>query len=196
MRREAQPTSTPSDTLPDSPALFDLPLFENDGEDSGDSAGEVSPTRAAAADTPTIQRQEQPAPAPAPQTAQGLLRRRVLATLFDGAMLLAASTGFLLAAVLQGSALEMDDLPGYLMALASFSFVYTVYSLVFWEATPGMRRARLRLHSDGGSTTSPQALLRWLGTALTLLLFGLPALLAIKGGRSLADYTSGTRLGS
>lgn len=200
---------------PETTGLFDLPLVLDPSEPpAAEPAPESDPERATesahrdllldpepvAEEEDAAREAESGAEAEAPERpkpAAGLLRRRLLAGLFDLAVTTAAWTILLLSALFMGAGLRASDWPGYLLALASFSFVYTVYSLVFWGRTPGMRRARLAAHSaNGAPITVGQAVLRWLGGAVTALLLGLPSLLLLRGGRSFTDYVSDSSLGS
>lgn len=209
MRRSGR-TSDRYREEPETSGLFDLPLVLDPSEPPAtEPASEPEPQLPAEPahsdlllDLEPIAegREEEVAEAEAseiPGLAAGLLRRRLLAGLFDLAVTTAAWTILLLAALFMGAGLRASDWPGYLLALASFSFVYTVYSLVFWGRTPGMRRARLAAHSDNGAPiTVGQAVLRWIGGAVTALLLGLPSLLLLRGGRSFTDYVSDSSLGS
>lgn len=186
--------------------LFDLPLvLDPSGPSATEPPPEPEPEPVAEPahsdlllDLEPIAEEEEVAETPRrPSPAAGLLRRRLLAGLFDLAVTTAAWTILLLAALFMGAGLRASDWPGYLLALASFSFVYTVYSLVFWGRTPGMRRARLAAQCDNGAPiTVGRAVLRWLGGAVTALLLGLPSLLLLRGGRSFTDYVSDSNLGS
>lgn len=75
-----------------------------------------------------------------------------------------------------------------------FSFLYSVFSLAFWGQTPGMAWAGLLARSvTGEPLTFGQTVLRWLGGLFTLAFAGLPLLLALVGGRSLADRVSDSK---
>lgn len=88
---------------------------------------------------------------------------------------------------------EVRDWPAFAVFLLSFSFLYTVVPLAFWGHTLGMTWAGLTTESAAGEPLSfDQTARRWLGALLTLVVLGLPLLLAI-GGRSLADRLSGSR---
>lgn len=115
-----------------------------------------------------------------------------------GGVDLAAVVGALALAVIGSWALgarpELSDLPAFAVFVASFSYLYIVIPLTFWGRTPGMAFASLVAR---GHNTVPltirQGFRRWLGAILTIVLLGLPALLALTG-TSLADRLSGTRL--
>ncbi len=88
---------------------------------------------------------------------------------------------------------EVRDWPAFAVFLLSFSFLYTVVPLAFWGHTLGMTWAGLTTESAAGEPLSfDQTARRWLGALLTLVVLGLPLLLAV-GGRSLADRLSGSR---
>jgi uncharacterized RDD family membrane protein YckC len=88
---------------------------------------------------------------------------------------------------------EVRDWPAFAVFLFSFSFLYTVVPLAFWGHTLGMTWAGLTTESAAGEPLSfDQTARRWLGALLTLVVLGLPLLLAV-GGRSLADRLSGSR---
>lgn len=83
--------------------------------------------------------------------------------------------------------------PPLLLFLLPFSFVYSVVPVAFWGQTPGMAWRELRCSGDGDlPLTAGQAIMRWIGGLLTLLLCGLP-LLFLLTERSLADRLSGSR---
>ncbi len=99
----------------------------------------------------------------------------------------------LVALLAQGLRPTPAEWPAGLVFLLTFSFLYAVLPLAFWGRTPGMTLAGLRATSrDGRPMTFRQAVLKWLGSALTVALAGLPLLLAL-GGASLSDLISGSR---
>jgi uncharacterized RDD family membrane protein YckC len=66
--------------------------------------------------------------------------------------------------------------------LTSFSFLYSVFPLAFWGRTPGMAALGLRARSlDGRSLSFAQTAWRWLASLITVLTFGLPLVLNLKG---------------
>ncbi|HYG62293.1 MAG TPA: RDD family protein [Thermoanaerobaculia bacterium] len=86
----------------------------------------------------------------------------------------------------------LSDWPAVLLFLLSFSFLYTVVPLAFWGHTLGMAWAGLTSHNrDGEPLTFDQTVRRWMGGLITSGLLGLPLLLT-GGGRSLADFLSGS----
>ncbi|NJL29066.1 MAG: hypothetical protein HC897_14870 [Thermoanaerobaculia bacterium] len=83
--------------------------------------------------------------------------------------------------------------PFAILALV-FSFLYCVVPLAFWGRTPGMVMSHEIARSlDDQPLSFGQTILRWLGALITLALAGLPTLLALIGGRSLADQISGSK---
>ncbi len=99
----------------------------------------------------------------------------------------------LVALLAQGVRPAISDWPAGLVFLLTFSFLYAVLPLAFWGRTPGMALAGLRgTSTDGRPMSFRQAVLRWLGSVLTLALAGLPLLLLALGGRSLSDLLSGS----
>ena len=84
--------------------------------------------------------------------------------------------------------------PGSEMAWLPFGFfALTAIPLAFFRRTAGMAVVGLRASSlDRSPLSFGQAFRRWLGGLLTVLLAGLPGLLATRG-RSLADRLSGSR---
>ena len=87
----------------------------------------------------------------------------------------------------------MDLLPGVLLFVVVFSFVYHVFSLLFWGRTPGMTSSDLvTLDPSGESLTAWQSTLRWAGSLGTVLFAGLPMVVSWFTGLSLADLVSGS----
>ena len=82
------------------------------------------------------------------------------------------------------------------LLLLVFSLFYTVVPLAFWGKTPGMAAVGLACQAgDDLPLTFAEALRRWLGELVTVLLLGLPSLLALGATRrSLADRWSGSVL--
>lgn len=90
----------------------------------------------------------------------------------------------------------LAQLPAFALLLLVFSLFYTVVPLAFWGKTPGMAAVGLACQAgDDLPLTFAEALRRWLGELLTVLLLGLPGLLALGGRRrSLADRWSSSAL--
>jgi uncharacterized RDD family membrane protein YckC len=116
--------------------------------------------------------------------------RRLKAGLLDIAVIAAVLAVATFAAWALGATPTLARLPGLLLFTVSFSFLYTIVPLTFWSRTPGMSASDLvaRAGSDTPLTIQ-QAIKRWLGGAVTLLLCGLPALLILTG-RSVGDRFS------
>lgn len=125
----------------------------------------------------------------------GLLVRRLAAGAIDLGVF-GTALGCLIGGVaVMGLPLRLWQAPAYGLVLGLFSFLYLVLSLAFWGQTPGMAYQRLRAQTDDGRPlTFGQAGLRWIGGTATVLLLGLPALLALRDGGSLADRVSGSEL--
>lgn len=91
-----------------------------------------------------------------------------------------------------GREVQLDDAPAVALFVLAFSFLYTVIPLAFWGQTPGMVWAGLVARcGESEPLAFGQTARRWLGGLLTLLLAGLPGLLALRGG-SLTDRLSGS----
>ncbi len=123
--------------------------------------------------------------------ARATLAKRFLATAIDLLVWLAALLLLALGASLLGVTPSPRDWPAALLFVAAFSFLYTVIPLAFWGKTPGMAWARIVAHSgDGEALTFGQTGTRWIATMVTIGLLGLPGLLALLPGGSLADRWS------
>ncbi len=121
------------------------------------------------------------------------LSARWFAGLADLAIHLGMALALLFGARLLGVEAGLGDWPALILFLLVFSFLYHVLPLAFWGQTPGMAWAGLAARTaDGESLTFSQTARRWLGALVTMLLLGLPALLAFAGGRSFADRVSGS----
>jgi uncharacterized RDD family membrane protein YckC len=104
----------------------------------------------------------------------------------------AVTVGVLVGCRMLGVMPALNDWPAVAVFVLSFSFLYTVVPLAFWGHTPGMAWAGLDARSrDGQALAFDQTARRWIGGILTILLLGLPILLAL-GGRSLSDLVSGS----
>ena len=169
-----------------------LPLF---GEDE-DEAEEERLDSAAAMDSASEGMLPRPRPRPVPEVAApptaGLLPR-LRAAVGDLAILGAVGVLAAAGAGRLGAPLGAGSLPGLLLFLLAWSFLYFVVSLAFWGQTPGMAWAGLVAHTGVAEPLSfGQTARRWAATWLTWALAGLPGLLALSGG-SLADRLSGSR---
>ena len=111
-----------------------------------------------------------------------LARSRLIAGLLDlGVVLAVAVTAFVCVALM---GVDLSPLPWAPMALflTAFSFLYCVFPLAFWGRTPGMASLGLRARSlDGRSLSFGQTAWRWLAGLLTVVSFGLPLILTLKG---------------
>ena len=120
------------------------------------------------------------------------LRQRLVAGLTDLGVCAAVVVVLLVTLLAQGIRPGLADWPAGLTFLLAFSFLYAVLPLAFWGRTPGMTLAALKASArEGGPMTFRQAVLKWLGLALTVALAGLPLLLALGGRRSLSDLLAG-----
>jgi len=167
-----------------------LPLFGEDDE------FEEEERLASAAAMDSVAAPARPGPQPVPEVAApptaGLLPR-LRSALGDLAILGAVGVLAATGAGRLGAPLGAGSLPGLLLFLLSWSFLYFVVSLAFWGQTPGMAWAGLVAHTGVAEPLSfGQTARRWAATWLTWALAGLPGLLALSGG-SLADRLSGSR---
>ncbi len=204
----------------DEPGLFDLPLAPIDPMDPMDPPGRRGEEPAGSRDRPsqpplfdggpeaTAPPEAPAAPRPehllpveevrlGPGTARALRRARSSSRWLAGLADLAVHVGMALALLFGARLLNvhagLGDWPALILFLLVFSFLYHVLPLAFWGQTPGMAWAGLVARTaDGESLTFSQTARRWLGTLATLLLVGLPALLALGGHRSLTDRLSGS----
>ena len=89
-----------------------------------------------------------------------------------------------------------QQLAPFALLLLVFSLFYSVVPLAFWGKTPGMAAVGLVCQAgDDLPLTFAEALRRWAGELVTVLLLGIPGLLALGGERrSLADRWSGSSL--
>ena len=200
MRRE--------EDTPDEPLLFDLPLEPE--------RGRANPANTPPAPISGRKRAPRPVPVdpgePAPpleaelsfdEPAEPLiagerpggragLGSRISAAGADLIIHASVAVGVLLGCRSMGVHPALSDWPAMALFLLSFSFLYTVVPLAFWGHTPGMAWAGLDARSrEGEPLAFDQTARRWIGGILTLLLLGLPLLLAF-GGRSLSDLLSGS----
>jgi uncharacterized RDD family membrane protein YckC len=119
--------------------------------------------------------------------------RRLAAAAADLLVHAAVTVLALLGCVYLGVMPALRDWPAVTVFVLAFSFLYTVVPLAFWGHTLGMTWAGLRAeNADGEPLSFDQTARRWLGALLTVATLGLPLLLALAGGRSLADRLSGS----
>ena len=174
----------PKDEAAEQPAL---PLAAEPEEPSEESTPGAEATAAAEIEAPPAKRRRS-----ARQPGPASLRSRLAAGLTDLGVCTAVLIVLLVLLLAQGVRPDASDWPAGALFLLTFSFLYAVLPLAFWGRTPGMALIGLRAASgDGGPLSFRQAVLKWLGLTLTVLLAGLPALLAL-GGRSLSDLLSGS----
>lgn len=129
-----------------------------------------------------------------PQAAPATLGQRLRATCGDLLIWAAVIALLLVGAERLGAELSLALWPAWALFLAAFSYLYTVIPLAFWGQTPGMVWAGIAAESGAREPLAfGQTTRRWLGLMLTLAAAGLPGLLALGGGRSLADLLSGSR---
>lgn len=134
------------------------------------------------------------APEPAEDAAAGevTLADRWLSGAADALLLLSVLCVALLSMLPLGLVPGRGQWPGLALFLGSFSFMYCTFPLAFWGQTPGMAWRGLRaINDDGLSLSFSQTTLRWVGGGATLLLLGLPLVVALSG-RSVADRLSGS----
>lgn len=191
----------------DEPLLFDLPLEPERGRSAAaPSAPSSERKRAPRAAPPEPRQPAVPEPAfdepdeelPAGgaratgRTGRAGFGSRISAAGADLVVHAAVAMGVLVGCRLMGVHPVLSDWPAVALFLMSFSFLYTVVPLAFWGHTPGMAWVGLDARSrDGEPLAFDQTARRWIGGLLTLLLLGLPLLLAF-GGRSLSDLLSGS----
>jgi len=187
--------------------LFDFPLDGGDGESAEAPDREIEPSAEprpeAAAAAPNLHLVP---PAPAAEETPSARRRdepprdvtldqRALAGVIDLGIHAAVLGAVFLGVHLLGVRPTPASWPPFSILALVFSFLYCVVPLAFWGQTPGMIWTRQIAHSDDGEPLSfGQTSLRWLGDLATIALAGLPLLLALAGGRSLADRLSGSEI--
>lgn len=203
MRREEE--------IPDEPLLFDLPLEPGRGRGAAAPSSPALERKRAPRAAPPEPRQpelpvagdalgfdepDEPSAQPGGDAAgwagRAGLGSRISAAGADLIVHASVAVGVLVGCRLLGVNPVLSDWPAVALFLLSFSFLYTVVPLAFWGHTPGMAWAGLDARSrDGEPLAFDQTARRWIGGILTLLLLGLPLLLAF-GGRSLSDLLSGS----
>jgi RDD family len=197
------------------PLLFDLPLQETKGEAEALLRPNPAPPRSAPKRSDEGVRQEllfkeahlETSPQPlrrgfsrSPDEDDEVLVRsgvglkdRLLGGIADLGIHATTLAATALGVVLMDVTLKPAAWPAFAVLGVVFSFFYCVISLAFWGQTPGMAWIG---HVGRSVTDEPltfgQAILRWLGVLLTLILAGLPLLIALTG-RSLADRLSDSK---
>jgi uncharacterized RDD family membrane protein YckC len=183
----------------DEPLLFDLPLEPERGRSASPAPERKRAPRSAAPASPPPPEpafdepdEEPAAPAVSRRSGRAGIGSRLSAAGADLLVHAAMAKGVLVGCRLMGVRPVLSDWPAVALFLMSFSFLYTVVPLAFWGHTPGMAWVGLDARSrDGEPLAFDQTARRWIGGILTLLLLGLPLLLAF-GGRSLSDLLSGS----
>lgn len=187
---------------PDEPLLFDLPLEPQRGRSAAPPPTPPAERKRARQPEPpapepvlSFDEPDEPLPPPAARArpaGRAGLGSRISAAGADLLVHASVAVGVLVGCRFMGVKPVLSDWPAVALFLLSFSFLYTVVPLAFWGHTPGMAWAGLDARSrDGEPLAFDQTARRWIGGILTLLLLGLPLLLAF-GGRSLSDLLSGS----
>ena len=180
---------------PQQTVLFDLDL-DLDLTAEPAAAGEEGVAGSALKAEPALEAElEAEAASPAAAEELASIRSRLAAAAVDlGCHFVVALVGAVGMALL-GVRPQPQTLPGLALLLVVFSLVFVVVPLAFWGKTAGMAAAGLVCRAAGAQPlTFGEAARRWLGSLLTVLAFGLPALPVLAGRRSLADWLSGTVL--
>ena len=189
-------------TLPEAAHAEELSLLFDESPEGATSATQSKPapepeTRTALEKSRTEPKPESKPRVPAvePQTEEAdLARPRLVAGLADLGVVLAVAVSTLGLVALMG--ITLTPLPWVPMALflTAFSFLYCVFPLAFWGRTPGMAWQGLRARSlDGHSLSFGQTAWRWLAALATVVTFGLPLILTLKG-TYLSDLLSKSRV--
>jgi uncharacterized RDD family membrane protein YckC len=179
------------------PGLFDLPLENPAPRPRHATTQRAHPEIAPAALAPGPVAVSRASLAKARGAQPAGISARLAAGGADLTVLASAVVAVALGARLLGHQGPWNWLP-FGLFLVVFSFLYAVVPLAFWGQTPGMAWRGLVARSlDGDALSFGQTFRRWLGGMATVLLGGLPTLLALAtsggGGRSLADLVSGSR---
>jgi uncharacterized RDD family membrane protein YckC len=171
-----KPPATPTrkSAAHDSPRLEELSiLFDEAPEEKS-----PKPER-----RPEVEPERRPEKASAePQDKVDLPRSRLLSGLLDLGVVVAVAISAVVCVALMG--VDLTPMPWAPLALflTAFSFLYCVFPLAFWGRTPGMAALGLRARSlDGKSLSFGQTAWRWLAGLITVLTFGLPLVLTLKG---------------
>jgi len=177
---------------PDEPLLFDLPLEVERGRAAPPERKRARTPREDPPPQDVAEPVGRPYKTPAQASSRAGLGSRLAAGAADVFVHAAVTVGALVGCRMLGVMPAVDDWPAVAVFVLSFSFLYTVVPLAFWGHTPGMAWAGLDARSrDGQALAFDQTARRWIGGILTILLLGLPILLAL-GGRSLSDLVSGS----
>jgi uncharacterized RDD family membrane protein YckC len=173
---------------PDTEDLLNLPLESGHGSKPDLEAQDLLPFEGSDVDPP---RQPQPDTSPAPVEMVAGIGARVSAGILDLAVVAAACGVALVGSWALGAKPMRGAGPGLLLFALCFSYLYEVVPLTFWGRTPGMALAGLvARNTNGEPLVIRQSFYRWLASLLTVVLLGLPSLLALGGRRSLADRMS------
>lgn len=185
----AAPRRSARTERPAPPAPEALPLFAPE-VDAGAARADAA-RRGASRDDRRLH--AVPPPSPAERGPRAGFARRMLGGLGDLALQAAVYVLMLAGARLLGSEITPAALAPAGIALLLFSLLYTVLPLAFWGQTPGMSWAGIVSRSaDGEPLSFGQSFRMWLAGLLSLLLVGLPTLIAPRG-RSLCDRIAGAR---
>ncbi len=181
--------------------LFDLPLQETapsaprPRRPAAESRQKSAPAAPHLEDQPELEELAELEEVPAVAFERATIGDRFFAGLADlliNALCLGAAAAVTVMVI--GHDPNWQDLFPFLIFGLLFSFLYSVFSLAFWGQTPGMIWAgHLARSVTNEPLTFGQTFLRWLGGLLTLILLGLPLLLAVAGGRSLSDRISDSK---
>jgi uncharacterized RDD family membrane protein YckC len=182
--------------IPETEELLNLPLKLRQDSLPPDSAADRASQQESflfeepAPVTEPIDDQDEPAVERHERSPVVSLGKRLEAGLLDLGASISALCIVVLGAWILGVQLRGSVIPAFASFVVSFSFLYHVVPLTFWGQTPGMAVAGLVVRTQQDQPlTIQQAVLRWLGAAITVMALGLPFLLATSG-KSLADRMS------
>ena len=123
-----------------------------------------------------------------------LVQDRLLGGLADLTIHIATLGLMIVAVQLMGIPVALADWPAFAALTVIFSFLYSVIPLAFWGHTPGMAWVGHAARSEGDEPLSfGQTAMRWAGALFTVVFLGLPLLLALQEGGSLADRLSDSK---
>lgn len=188
------PLAPPESPKGSSAGRENLPLFPEPPAATGEETAEESQPLSEEEDPPADAEEAPREPAAHEERVarRASASRRLLAALADLVVHLAVLAGGVTAMALLGLEPRLEDLPGLIVYVLSFSFLYTVVPLAFWGQTPGMAWVGIKATDRSGSPlTFGQTAQRWLAGVLSALLAGLPLLLSFAR-RSFADLLSGS----